>query len=121
MKKNLLVEICIAIFLIGVIGSVWVLLSPRGSEVQIVQDGDILYRFDLSTMEDQTIDVKYEGRVNTIQIENGRICVSEADCPDQTCVHMGWLESGKLPIVCLPNHLIIKFADTDENVDAVAR
>ena len=121
MKNKLLIGICIAIFLIGVTGSIWVFLSPQVNNVQIVQDGTVLYRFDLSKMEDQTIDIEYKGRINTIQIENGKICVLEADCPDHTCVRMGWLESSALPIVCLPNHLIIKFADTTEEVDAVAK
>ena len=121
MKKKLLIGICIAIFLIGVIGSIWVLLPTHGTEVQIVQDGVMLYRFDLSKTEDQTIDIEYDGRINTVRIENGKICVLEADCPDHTCVRMGWLESGALPIVCLPNHLIIEFVNTDEKVDAVAK
>ena len=121
MKKNLLIGICIAIFLIGIIGSILVLTSTHGTQVQIVQDGVILYCFDLSTTKDQTIDIEYNGRINTVLIENGKICVSEADCPDHTCIRMGWLESSALPIVCLPNHLIIEFADTDENVDAVSK
>lgn len=86
-----------------------------------MQDGVILYRFDLSAAKDQTIDIEYDGRINTVQIENGKIRVLEADCPDHTCVRMGWLKSGSLPIVCLPNHLIIEFVDTDEEFDAVAK
>lgn len=97
------------------------LLPQHGTEVQIVQDGTILYRFDLSKAKDQTIDIEYDGRINSLQIENGKIRVLEADCQDHTCIRMGWLESGNLPIVCLPNHLIIEFVDTDENIDAVAK
>lgn len=43
----------------------------------------------------------------------------EAECPDKTCVHMGWLSSGAMPIVCLPNHLSIEFADSSDNLDEV--
>ena len=43
----------------------------------------------------------------------------EAECPDQTCVHMGWLDSGAMPIVCLPNHLSIEYAEAGDDVDAV--
>lgn len=121
MKNKILIGVCIGIFLIGVVGSIWVLMRPHGTDVQIVQDGTVLYRFDLSTAKDQTIDIEYDGRINTVQIENGKIRMLEADCPDHTCVHMGWLESGALPIVCLPNHLIIEFADADSNVDAVVQ
>ena len=51
----------------------------------------------------------------------GKIRVSEADCPDKTCVRMGWLNSAAMPVVCLPHHLVIGFADGGEGgVDAVA-
>ena len=119
MKNRILIKICIGIFLIGLIGSVWVLMRPHGTDVQIVQDGVVLYTFDLSTAKDQTIDIAYDGRINTVQIENGRIRMLSADCPDHTCVRMGWLRSGALPIVCLPNHLVIAFTDADSDLDAV--
>lgn len=121
MKNKVLIGICAVIFLIGVIGSIWMLKSPYGTQVNIVQDGKILYSFDLSTVEDQTFDIAYEGRINTVQIQNGKIRMLEAECPDKTCIHMGWLESGTLPIICLPNHLSIEFADTANDVDAVVK
>lgn len=43
----------------------------------------------------------------------------EAECLDKTCVHMGWLDSKAMPIVCLPNHLSIEFADSEDDMDAV--
>lgn len=64
------------------------LRMPHGTHVNIVQDGTELYTFDLSSAEDQTFEIAYEGRVNTVQIENGRIRMLEAECPDQTCVHI---------------------------------
>lgn len=121
MKNKVLIAICILLFLAGLIGSAIVLLSPQGTQANVVQDGTVLYRFDLSNTENQTIDITYEGRINTIQIEDGKIRVSDADCPDKTCVHMGWLEAGALPIVCLPNHLVIEFSNTEEGIDAVIR
>ena len=57
---------------------------------------------------------------NTIEIKDGKIRVKSAECPDKTCVHMGWLSSSAMPIVCLPNHLVIRFAASDNDVDAVA-
>ncbi len=50
---------------------------------------------------------------NIISVEPGRICVSEADCPDQICVHQGWQSTGALPIVCLPNKLVIQLVQTN--------
>ncbi|MCH5192031.1 MAG: NusG domain II-containing protein [Oscillospiraceae bacterium] len=119
MKKKVFISVCIGIILIGVIGSVWAITRPHGDYVQIVQDGMVLYRFDLSTAEDQTIDIEYSGRINTVQIESGKIRMLSADCRDHTCVKMGWLNSAAAPIVCLPNHLVIEFADSDSDLDAV--
>lgn len=67
--------------------------------------GNVLYTFDLS-------------RSNTIQIQDGKICVQAAECPDQTCVHMGYLSDSGLPIVCLPNRLVIQFSNAE--LDGIA-
>lgn len=109
------------IFLLGGAGSLWMFRMPHGTQINIVQDRTVLYTFDLASAEDQMFEIEYEGRINTVQIENGRIRMLEAECPDQTCVHMGWLDSGAMPIVCLPNHLSIEFADSENDVDAVIR
>ncbi len=45
---------------------------------------------------------------NTVTVERGRICISEADCPDQICVRQGWISDGTVPIVCLPHRLMIE-------------
>lgn len=52
-------------------------------------------------------------------IEDGRSRMLEAECLDKTCVHMGWLDSKAMPIVCLPNHLSVEFADSEDDMDAV--
>lgn len=121
-KQKVLVCICIVIFMTGLAGSLWLLLTPHGTQVNIVQDGIVIYTFNLSVTEDQMLEIEYEGRINTVQIEGGRIRMLEADCPDKICVHMDWLSSGAMPIVCLPNHLVIEYAVSDDNhLDAVIR
>ncbi|MCM1270494.1 MAG: NusG domain II-containing protein [Ruminococcus flavefaciens] len=115
--KNVLLTICILIFLAGLIGSLWLIFRPHGQTVQIIQDGTVLYTIDLEKSEDQTIEVEYQGSRNIIQIQDHQICVIDAECPDHTCVKMGELKSSAAPIVCLPNKLVVKFAETD-GIDA---
>lgn len=43
---------------------------------------------------------------NTFQIKDGKVSMIHADCPDKRCVKQG--STSKLPIVCLPNELIIQ-------------
>ena len=55
-------------------------------------------------------------------VAGGEVFVSQADCPDQVCVAHGFLVSGKEPIICLPNRLVIRFLEDarTDGADAVA-
>ena len=112
--------LCALIFLGGIGGMIWNLTRSHGRQVEILQDGKILYTLDLAQAEDQTFTVTYGGRSNEIEIRDHQIRVKAADCPDQICVHMDWLEAA--PIVCLPNRLSIQYADGESasGLDAVA-
>ena len=108
-----------AIAALGIVGSILVLQRPATDLVEIIQDGEVLYRLDLTQTEDQVIAVEYEGRVNTIEIKDHQIHMLEAQCPDHTCVNMGWLDSAA-PIVCLPNRLVIQFVENNDALDRAA-
>ena len=97
MKIKVLIAAAALIFVIGIACSIFVLCSPSKSIVNIVRDSS-----------------------NTVEIKDGKIRVSEAECPDKTCVRTGWLSFSAMPIVCLPNHLIIEFADENSEIDALA-
>ena len=119
-KTTILIVAAAVIFLAGIIGSLFVLLSPKRSVVTIKQDGKTLMTLRLSEEEDRTFVLPYGDSSNTIEIKDGRIRVKEAQCPDKTCGHTGWLSSSAMPIVCLPNHLVISFAESEGEVDAIA-
>jgi len=106
------------LLLVGIVGSLLVFRRPDTELVEIVQDGEVLHRINLAQAEDQTIRVEYEGRVNGIEIKDHQIHILEAECPDHTCINMGWLDSAA-SIVCLPNHLVIRFAGADDNLDGI--
>lgn len=120
MKNKVIIAFIIILFLTGVVGSVVVVGMPSKSHIRIVSDGETVYTADLRTAEDTVLDITYQGHVNTVEIKDHKIRVKEADCPDQTCVHMGWLSSASMPIVCLPHKLVIEFTD-GADVDAVTR
>lgn len=112
MKNRKIIIAVWLIFLVSVCLSVCILRHSDRRTVEIVQDGAVLYTFDLNRAEDQEIRVPAaDGGNNLIVISGGTICIAEADCPDQTCVKMGELKSDYLPIVCLPHKLIVRFAE----------
>ena len=118
--RRFLIAVVVLLLLAGIAGSLWMMRPQERMQVEIVQDGAVLYRLDLSQEENRTFPVEYEGRTNLIEIQNHQIRVLEAECPDQTCVHMDWLGDNGLPIVCLPNHLVIQFVQESAELDVIA-
>lgn len=121
MKYKIIGGIIAAVFLIGAVGSILVLTAQPKNTVRIVSDGEVLYTVDLSTAEDATFVINRGGQHNSVEIKDHKIRVSEADCPDQTCVKMGWLKSSSMPIVCLPHSLVIEFTDGTDDLDTLTR
>ena len=58
---------------------------------------------------------------NVITVRDGKVSVTESDCPGADCVHTGWIRSAGRSIVCLPNRMEVRVegAAGDDDVDAV--
>lgn len=54
-----------------------------------------------------------------VNIENGEVWVSQADCPTQDCVHTGHINMAGQSIVCLPGQISIRLEGADHGVDLV--
>ena len=113
--------VCAVLFAVGLIGSVWVLRPTESAVVEILQDGEVLYTFDLSKrLYQERIEIVCEVGINVILVGPEGICVESADCPDQTCVEMGYLKSASLPIVCLPHKLTVRYAEDSLEIDGIS-
>ena len=122
-KKNIIILLSIiAVIVIGsVIGIFYVSRPSESNTVEIVSNGKVIKTLNLSTEKNNSFEVETNGKINVIEIKNGRIRVKSADCPDKVCVDSGWLESTDLPIVCLPNKLIIIFTENGDDIDSVSK
>lgn len=76
----------------------------------IYQSGELLETIRLDTVTDEYIfEVPGEGGAsNTVCVRPGSIAIISANCPDQICVHQGFISTSLLPITCLPNRLVIR-------------
>lgn len=76
----------------------------------IYQDGELFETIRLDTVTDEyTFEVPGEGGAsNTVCVRPGSIAIISATCPDQICVHQGFISTSLLPITCLPNRLVIR-------------
>lgn len=88
---------------------------------RITRDGVLLEEIDLDRVsEPYSFPLEDGSGRNTLSVERGRICVSEADCPDQICVNQGWISNGAVPIICLPHRLMIEIVDGGGGLDGAA-
>lgn len=99
--------------------------KKSGTTAVITQHGEALREIDLSRVTEEyrfTVETE-DGGVNEILVQPGRICVSEANCPDRICVMQGWLSEGAMPIICMPHELVIEIKDAQSasGTDAATR
>ena len=80
--------------------------AGRASRAEIRSHGKVLCVVDLNVNQEFT--VSNEDGVNVITVRDGKIAVTDADCPDGYCVKRGFCDSGP-QIVCLPHALVITF------------
>ena len=95
--------------------------GSRGSNIQIFQNGTIIATYSL--YQNQTFTVSTEdGHSNTIEIKNGEVWVSDADCPDLLCVRQGHISKNGESIICLPHKLtILVKSDVSDDIDTISQ
>lgn len=89
-----------------------------GEYAAVYVDGDLVGRYALDS--DVTVNVPCaDGGYNAVTVADGRVYVSDADCPDRTCVRSGAVSKTGQSIICLPHRLMIVIEGAEENeVDA---
>ena len=109
----------IAVILVGcIVLSVPLLTNQKpAARAEIISDGQIMHTVDLSMDREIHITTAKGGR-NIVTVKDGKIGVTEANCPDHYCMDRGMC-SGGVQIVCLPNKLVIRFRGS-QAVDAGA-
>ena len=91
--------------------------SEASTRAEITSQGQLVKTVDLHVDQEFTVETE-NGSYNVITVQDGKIGVSEATCPDHYCMKRGFCNSGA-DIVCLPNRLIIHFLGAQE-IDAVS-
>lgn len=129
MKKNL---ICIAVAVMIAAASCGYILAARKNTsndemyAYVYVDGAVYKTIDLNNVNEPYSFVvgDLNGDYNVVEVRHKSIGVTEASCPDEVCVNTGFISSPLLPIVCLPNKLVIEIhsnSSLDNSVDAVTQ
>lgn len=92
-----------------------------GTYVVVTQNGQRIGKYSLAEDMELLITDDKEG-INTLVIENGKVNVSDADCPDKLCMRQKAISKNGESIICLPHHLAIEIVgDGDKELDALVR
>ncbi len=96
-------------------------LSETAKTAQIMQYGKVVQTIDLQNIkEPHEFEITaINGGSNIIRVENVKIGIVHASCPDKICVKQGFITNGTLPIVCLPNKLSVVITNNNNELDAV--
>ena len=106
MKTKGWITILVGVLLVGLALTLWLLPGEEAELVEVWSEGRHLYSLRLDA--DQSVEVVSQFGCNTVTVRDGKVAVTDADCPDQDCMARGWCDSG-MQIVCLPNRLVLKF------------
>ncbi|MDD3277450.1 MAG: NusG domain II-containing protein [Lachnospiraceae bacterium] len=109
MKKN---DFMLIAVILAVAGAVWLFhsFSSRQADYLTVSvDGAIVGEYPLS--KDLEIPI---GKGNICRIEDHKVFMASADCPDQICVHHTAIQADGETIICLPNKVTLTVHHTKQ-------
>ena len=126
-KRNIICAIIFVLILItSIVGIVSINNNAKNQDekiARIYQDKKLIYTIDLNSVKKTyrlTIDGEDKSE-NIVEVRNGSIGIIEASCTDHICIDTGFIDNSSVPVVCLPNKIIIEISDnTDNSIDAVA-
>lgn len=124
-KLNIVLVVLIAVVAAGAFAVTRVFAggasAESGAEV-VIRDADGGERR-MALSEDAETTVTSSAGTNIVQVKDGKVCVREADCPNQDCVEQGWISDSSQQIVCLPHKLTVNIEDPNasSSIDVIGR
>lgn len=125
-NKRLNLILVLAIAAVACVGLVATRLMGANTNADtatvVIRDGEQNV-YELPLNQNTTKTVTTDLGTNLIKIKDGRVHVEEADCPNQDCVHQGWVDAAGEQIVCLPHKLTVDIVDesAETTYDVVGR
>lgn len=108
----------LSLLAVALVAYLWQGLPQQGGVCQVIYQGEVVLTVPLDV--DQVFSIEQLPQV-VFQVRGGRVAFIESDCPDQTCVHTGWIGSARGFAACVPNRVALRIlgAPQDDAPDAV--
>ena len=115
MKREFYLVLTILLLVCGCTIVNRVLFSEPGEKVEVAVITDnsektVLETFDLSQDTTYTISTEPQG-MNVLNIQDGTVWISEADCPNQDCIKQGKISMNGEMLVCLPHRITVSIVE----------
>ena len=69
-------------------------------------NNDLLLHFNIYEDNYYTLDGEYG--IFHLEVKDGQVRAIDVECPNQICVHEGWISSANpFPIICIPNNIVV--------------
>ena len=95
--------------------------TSGSAAAQVTIDGKVYGTYPLNQDTEERIELT-DGSYNILVISDGKASVTEASCPDKVCVNTADIHYTDETIVCLPNKVVVKIVNGEENdVDGMTR
>ncbi len=119
-NKKLKNDIWLGCILLAVALIIWLVMklfvNIQPGQVVITVNGEHFGSYDINM--NTRVEV---GDHNTVIIENGRVWMEYANCPDGLCINQGKIAESGQTIICLPNKVMVTIEGEDGELDAVVQ
>ena len=112
MSVNVIAVLVITALALAAAAAAYVLGNAVDARTAVIQDADG-NTFVMPLSKDDVLTVASSAGTNVVEVQSGKVRVSEADCPNQDCVDQGWISNAGQQIVCLPHKLVVNITDED--------
>lgn len=110
------IGVVLAAALLSGIG-IWFNRAPAARVSIQYSNGSVAF---FSIEENRTVEVDGDQGITLIvEIADGRARVKHSDCPDQVCVHSGWLSRSGQASACVPAGICVQIVGGEDQVDGV--
>ncbi|SDD65985.1 NusG domain II-containing protein [Sporomusa acidovorans] len=109
---KVLVVLVLLIAIVGIGLNMSIVAAGGEQKAEIWVEGTLYKTVPLKEGYKQEIRIGGDSHYDIIEVQHTRIRVREADCPNQDCIKMGWIQHAPQQIVCLPYRIVIKIVSS---------
>ena len=98
----------------------WIVLGDRETDdprVIVEVDGEVYCEYDMDEVDGIIPISTPNGGENRLYVQDDLVYMDSANCPDKLCVKQGVIRDSTVPIVCLPNKVVVRIEGRDSGLD----